>query len=697
MSEDTEPSPAPPQAQPQVATAGFLRRFLAAVIDGLIPAAIVSAAFLPFLNPWAEVRNVTRSFAEPPLVMAQIGAFLVLSIAYGIFMLGRFGWTLGMRAVKVRVVSSDGSPIGYTTAAVRGLAYWLPLVLTSIPQQSGGVELAMTVVFGAWGIGVLWMIVDRNRQGFHDKFAGTRVVRTSAARAGSPPGRVAWAVFLVLSLIVLFPFLLGLDAYRVQGRVKATLAQLKAQGRPFTEANPVGPPIPDAENAAPLYDEALPKVRIPLNDETWLVSRALSNWAGGAPLGHGMTLATLTNPSRSTLSEPSGPSASASKQVFEPADRLPTSVPSNPGEPSDAQVLAALQQRLAGNSEGLGLLYKAAAMEKCRFNDASSTLPSGFGTHLIQMKAAARDLNYQAAALGASGDVDGALREATASLNICNQFRGMPSLMSMLTGCSVLAIGLATVERVLYDSDPSPALCLEVEARLAQVDFRAAFSEGIAGDAADTLGYIQGLEHTRSRLPATQDKARATQASAGLPAIVHAPMRRWLAGENLSYIAVASAETQEARVPLYEERSRPSPSWQQIESPMKSRWPLPPRDFARDAVDLFHKMNSRVAEAEAKIGLARIALLLKVYREERGAYPGSLDELARFAGKELPVDPFSRGPFHYQLKDSGFILYGVGRNSIDDGGKVRVWPGFERPIPSLNSSLGGDLVWVCRQ
>ncbi len=63
-------------------------------------------------------------------------------------------------------------------------------------------------------------------------------------------------------------------------------------------------------------------------------------------------------------------------------------------------------------------------------------------------------------------------------------------------------------------------------------------------------------------------------------------------------------------------------------------------------------------------------LALKQWRLEKNEYPANLDELVT-AGylKELPMDPFSNESLIYKKTDDGFILYSVGLNFTDDGGK----------------------------
>ncbi len=64
-------------------------------------------------------------------------------------------------------------------------------------------------------------------------------------------------------------------------------------------------------------------------------------------------------------------------------------------------------------------------------------------------------------------------------------------------------------------------------------------------------------------------------------------------------------------------------------------------------------------------------LALKRWRLEKGEYPEDLRELVS-AGllKELPMDPYSDKPLVYRKTDDDFILYSVGRDFTDNGGKI---------------------------
>ncbi len=62
------------------------------------------------------------------------------------------------------------------------------------------------------------------------------------------------------------------------------------------------------------------------------------------------------------------------------------------------------------------------------------------------------------------------------------------------------------------------------------------------------------------------------------------------------------------------------------------------------------------------------------FQAEQGHPAESLDEL-RSAGylEEIPMDPYSDGPLQYRVRDKGFVLYSVGRDFEDDGGKADRW------------------------
>jgi uncharacterized RDD family membrane protein YckC len=135
----TVPPPSPPAASPSnielnsQPRAGFWVRMGALTIDALIVAIVVH-----WLEPTGQL-------------------FFIALAGYGALMWKLKGTTIGGIVCNLRVVRTDGRDIEWETAIVRALSCFLSM----IPA----------------GLGFIWMLFDNNRQTWHDKIAGTVVVR----------------------------------------------------------------------------------------------------------------------------------------------------------------------------------------------------------------------------------------------------------------------------------------------------------------------------------------------------------------------------------------------------------------------------------------------------------------------------------------------------------------------------------------
>jgi uncharacterized RDD family membrane protein YckC len=97
-------------------------------------------------------------------MLHPFGDFHIVVLAiYGAVMWKLRGTTVGGIVFDLHVVRVDGRPVDWETAIVRAL----------------GCFLSLCVVF----LGFIWIALDPNRQAWHDKIAGTVVVR---AKGGSP-------------------------------------------------------------------------------------------------------------------------------------------------------------------------------------------------------------------------------------------------------------------------------------------------------------------------------------------------------------------------------------------------------------------------------------------------------------------------------------------------------------------------------
>lgn len=123
--------------------AGFWERVAAAFLDIVVISFIAGIAHGP-------LRFALFFLHGPPI-------FFIIALAYFAGLWAWKGTTIGGIVLKLHVVRCDGQPVTFLVALVRGLA----------------AALSVAALF----LGFLWIAWDNDKQGWHDKIAGTIVVR----------------------------------------------------------------------------------------------------------------------------------------------------------------------------------------------------------------------------------------------------------------------------------------------------------------------------------------------------------------------------------------------------------------------------------------------------------------------------------------------------------------------------------------
>ncbi len=136
-----------PAAAVTGAKAGFWIRVVAFIIDSII-VGVVNSIIAAILNS----STTGRSGIQTLLGIIYFTYFWSASSPWP-------GQTVGDKLLSLRVIRTDGSDLSIVQAFIRYV----------------GLFISFLVIF----IGVIWVAFDPNKQGWHDKIAGTYVVKTS--------------------------------------------------------------------------------------------------------------------------------------------------------------------------------------------------------------------------------------------------------------------------------------------------------------------------------------------------------------------------------------------------------------------------------------------------------------------------------------------------------------------------------------
>jgi hypothetical protein len=89
---------------------------------------------------------------------------------------------------------------------------------------------------------------------------------------------------------------------------------------------------------------------------------------------------------------------------------------------------------------------------------------------------------------------------------------------------------------------------------------------------------------------------------------------------------------------------------------------------------------------QAELRCAIVAIVAKRYASMHRSWPSSLDDLVPAFLPAVPRDPFDGAQLRFRVLDDGIIIYCLGPDNVDDGGKID-WQKPGRPGTDLGLRL----------
>lgn len=313
------------------------------------------------------------------------------------------------------------------------------------------------------------------------------------------------------------------------------------------------------------------------------------------------------------------------------------------GQAITVEERAKLQVVLDRNREALKLLHEAVARPRCNFGVDYSQGAAAEMPHVVGMIRASRLLEVEAF----MGEGAAATEAARAAHRLAEATAGEPTLISQLVR----------------------GICHQMSGEVLQHEFDGAMTRDrldslVAGLSPDAIR--SGFEKTLlfelySGVKYVMDGGDPVPLLTGVPTL---PRREYpLAAQDLAYFAETMSEFAAlAGRPYHEVREEIA----RIEAARVDGAPGY-AELTRMLLPAMGRSERRLATTEASLGTARLAAALRIYREENGRYPDSIDAV-RGLLPVVPADPFTGKPYLYRREGSGFLVYSVGEDGLDGGG-----------------------------
>ena len=452
----------------------------------------------------------------------------------------------------------------------------------------------------------------------------------------------------------------------------------EAKGERFDLASFVPPPVPNDQNffETPLWSD-LHFVQThgkDVWDDTDWGSHAVFTIYGPATDSKAPSTGNWMKPQRADLA---GWQAyyRGSNNLFTAQSGPPTNyfpIAKEPQSPA-TDVLLALS-RFETNRQ---LLIAAASRPQARFwinYDAgfASLLP-----HLVRLKAASMYLSLHADAALKAGDRATTLEDLHLLFRLLESIRSEPTLISHLVRIAMLQIGLQPVWEGLADRQWTEADLTVIAGELGKQDFLADYGFAMRGERA--CCNLWGVDYIRKAgingmdeifRPSTPGEAAEFEKVMG-SAMFRLVPSGWFDQNKLSLCRLH--EQYLLPVVDLQERVVSPDRVRQSQSAIDSLRPRPYDALSRMFLPGVAGCAGKFARAQACVDLARVACALERYRLTSGQFPETLEALVPKFMEKLPHDVINGQPLKYRRTDDGqFVLYSVGWNKTDDGGKVEL-------------------------
>jgi hypothetical protein len=370
-----------------------------------------------------------------------------------------------------------------------------------------------------------------------------------------------------------------------------------------------------------------------------------------------------------------------------------------PGQPPALSVSELLRQlpppALLDQSQvsALGKFLEAAGSQTLA--DARSLIETPHGRHAItwapdafstalkcqENREVANLLCCDALVRAQAGDLTGAIVACHAAFHAGCSLGDEPTAISQLVRAALQWFAVQTVERVLAQGEPPADVLAALQSRLEAEEPAPLFLYAVRGERASGNMLFDNLRNG-SVLPATMIKMRAgILGGVGDPDVI-GPMTYvpgFLTTQHAAYIRYFNGMAEIAQ--------RPPQEWESLLAQLTANLPKS-AILVRLLAPSMNKIPQAYIRNHAVLRSAIVALAVERFRQQYGRWPEAPGELV--SAKLLaavPTDPYDNQPIRFVRTVDGLIVYCVGLDRADDGGKLDRQFGATKPGTDLGFQL----------
>ncbi|MHC4543800.1 MAG: hypothetical protein ACYTDW_14190 [Planctomycetota bacterium] len=341
-------------------------------------------------------------------------------------------------------------------------------------------------------------------------------------------------------------------------------------------------------------------------------------------------------------------------------------------EPLAEETKALITQYLADNQQALELLYKGAAIEQSRYPVDLSKGFEALMPDLSNIRVGAFLLKLEAVVHAENEKPQMVTNSIKSMLGLAGSLSKEPILVSQLVRIACQALAVSAIEHTVNRTEFTDEQLIDLSQTLVNAEDPSAMTRAFAGERCAGASIFK---MAASKIP---------------PMLSIASKRPHLLGA-LTIILYRFAGLADMDAIIYLD----------LMSDYVKAIQLPPqqRQEAADAVDTKFDETSRIhvllhvimpalsrctsidLRTAAQLRTAQAGLAIERYRLAAGKLPDSLTELMPTYLDAVPKDPFDGKELRYKKLETGFVIYSIGEDGNDDGGKEKPRKRTRPPAP----------------
>ncbi len=266
-----------------------------------------------------------------------------------------------------------------------------------------------------------------------------------------------------------------------------------------------------------------------------------------------------------------------------------------------------------------------------------------------------------------AGRMKEALQSCRAALNAARTLGDEPLMISQRIRISGVLDACWTVERTLAQGEPDPKDLEGLQQLLELEDTHDPLTVALRGERAALHRVFELVESGEVALARLDDKfapktfdLKVDLQDKYLPWLTTSEIR----SEHLLFLSLMTGYIEAASLPLHEQAAaervldaKVTPLWGRTRV---IRFLMPPVNRFSD--------HSRRYHAQVRCVLGAVAA--ERYRRARGRWPATLADLTPAFPGAVPLDPYDGKPLRYRKLPDGVVVYSVGLDGNDDGGRI---------------------------